>query len=95
MPARKTTTGGAGKKNNNLGRKCPISAELEDIVGNGPMARSEVTKRMWQYIKSHRLQDPNDRRVIKPDAKLAKVIGSSPINMFQMVKKWSKHIEKC
>ena len=72
-----------------------ITDELADVVGKGPMPRTEVTKKIWVYIKQHNLQDPQAKRMIKPDAKLAKVLGSmDPIDMFQMTKKLSQHIKE-
>jgi len=70
-----------------------ISPELAGVVGKGPMSRPEVTKKLWAYIKKHKRQDPENRRNIIPDEKLAKVFGSKrAINMFDMTKKVSKHI---
>ncbi len=72
-----------------------VSPELSEIVGKGPMARTEVTKKLWDYIKKHKLQDPSNKRNIKPDAKLAKVFGSSAaIDMFKMTSKVSKHLSE-
>jgi chromatin remodeling complex protein RSC6 len=71
-----------------------ISADLAAVVGKGPMPRTEVTKKLWVYIKKNKLQDEKNRRNINPDAALAKVFGSKkPINMFQMTKLVSKHIK--
>jgi len=70
-----------------------ISEELAAIVGRGPMPRTEVTKKIWVYIKAHRRQDPNNKRNIIPDEKLAKVFGvKRAVNMFEMVKLISKHL---
>ncbi len=70
-----------------------VSDELAAVVGKGPMPRTEVTKKLWEYIKKHNRQDPNNRRNIIPDDKLQKVFGSNkPINMFEMTKKVSKHL---
>ncbi|GAB4186325.1 MAG: SWIB complex protein [Simkaniaceae bacterium] len=70
-----------------------VSDELAAVVGKGPMPRTEVTKKLWAYIKKHNCQDPKNRRNIIPDDKLKKVFGSSkPINMFEMTKKVSKHL---
>ncbi|TXI41178.1 MAG: hypothetical protein E6Q59_02505 [Nitrosomonas sp.] len=70
-----------------------VSEELAAIVGNGPMPRTEVTKRLWDYIKKHNLQSKANRRNIVPDTKLAKVFGSSSeIDMFKMNAKVNKHI---
>lgn len=70
-----------------------ISDELAAVVGKGPMPRTEVTKKLWAYIKKHDCQDPKNRRNIIPDDNLKKVFGSNkPINMFEMTKKVSKHL---
>lgn len=72
-----------------------VSDELAEIVGKGPMARTEVTKKLWEYIKKHKLQDTKNKRNINPDAKLAKVFGSSQaIDMFKMTSKVSKHLKE-
>ena len=71
-----------------------VSAELADIVGKGPMPRTEITKKLWDYIRKNKLQDAKARRFINPDAKLAKVLGTSnQIDMFQMTKKVSAHVK--
>jgi chromatin remodeling complex protein RSC6 len=72
-----------------------VSEALAKIVGRGPMARTEVTKKLWDYIKKHRLQDPHNKRNINPNADLAKVFGSSEsIDMFKMTAKISKHLKE-
>ena len=82
------------KKQSALMRPVQISDALADIIGNGPMPRTEVTKRLWDYIKKHKLQDPKAKRMINPDDKLAKVVGTrQQIDMFQMTKKVSAHIK--
>ena len=75
-------------------RPLELSEELESVVGKGPMPRTEVTKKIWAYIKKNKLQDPKNMRNIKPDEKLSKVFGSKKtINMFEMVKLISKHVQ--
>ncbi|QVL58130.1 MAG: hypothetical protein KFB93_03365 [Simkaniaceae bacterium] len=70
-----------------------ISAELAEVVGKGPMPRTEVTKKLWAYIKKHKRQDPDNMRNIIPDEKLSKVFGGKrAINMFDMTKKVNKHL---
>ena len=70
-----------------------LSAELAAVVGKGPMPRTEVTKKIWVYIKKNDLQDAKNRRNIKPDAKLEKVFGSKKtISMFEMTKLVNKHL---
>ena len=71
-----------------------LSPELEAVVGKGPMPRTEVVKKLWVYIKKHKLQDPNAKRMINPDDKLAKVFGSKDsVDMFKMNSLLSKNLE--
>ncbi|MBS0605252.1 MAG: hypothetical protein JSS60_09500 [Verrucomicrobia bacterium] len=70
-----------------------ISDELAAVVGRGPLPRTEVTKKLWAYIKAHKCQDTKNKRNINPDDKLAKVFGGKKtINMFEMTKLVSKHL---
>jgi len=70
-----------------------ISPELAEVVGKGPMARSEVVKALWVYIKKSNLQDPANKRNINADAALKKVFGGkATVNMFEMTKLVSKHL---
>lgn len=71
-----------------------VSAALEKIVGKGPMARTEVTKKLWDYIKKHKLQDPKNKRNIKPDENLAPILGKADIDMFKMTSKVSQHLSE-
>ncbi len=81
------------KKQSALMKPVQVSQALADIIGNGPMPRTEVTKRLWDYIKKNKLQDPKAKRMINPDEKLSKVLGTrSQIDMFQMTKKVSGHL---
>lgn len=71
-----------------------ISEELTAIVGQGPLPRTEIVKKVWEYIKKNGLQDTKNKRNINPDEKLAKVFGSTEaVNMFQMTKLISAHIK--
>jgi len=70
-----------------------ISEELAEVIGKGPMPRTEVIKKVWVYIKKHKRQDPDNKRNIIPDEKLSKVFGGKrAINMFDMTKKVNKHL---
>lgn len=70
-----------------------ISDELAVVVGKGPMARSEVVKKLWVYIKGKNLQDPKNMRNINADEALKKVFdGKATVNMFEMTKLVSKHL---
>lgn len=82
------------KKNSAFMQPVEISDELKAVVGPGPLPRTEIIKKLWAYIKKNNCQDTKNKRNIIPDEKLAKVFGSkSPIDMFQMTKKVSKHIK--
>ncbi len=82
------------KKKSAFMKPVNVSKELADIVGPGPMPRTEVTKKVWDYIKLHQLQDQTNKRMIKPDEKLGKVLGGSePIDMFKMTGKISNHLK--
>jgi chromatin remodeling complex protein RSC6 len=70
------------------------SPALAEIVGAKPIPRTEVTKRLWAYIKKNKLQDPNNKRMIKADAALKVVFGGkATVNMFEMTKLVSKHLK--
>ena len=70
------------------------SASLAEIVGSTPIPRTEVTKRLWAYIKKNNLQDPKNKRMIKADDKLKVVFGGkSQANMFEMTKLVGKHLK--
>ena len=70
-----------------------LTADLEAVVGKGPMPRSEVVKKLWLYIKKNNLQDSTNRRNINADDKLKKVFGGkATVNMFEMTKLVSKHL---
>ena len=56
------------------------------MVGNGPMPRSEVVKKLWAYIKKNGLQDKVKRTMINADAKLKEVLGKAQVSMFEMTK---------
>ena len=70
------------------------SASLAEVVGSTPIPRTEVTKRLWAYIKKNNLQDPKNKRMIKADDKLKVVFGGkSQANMFEMTKLVGKHLK--
>ena len=70
------------------------SAALAEVVGSKPIPRTEVTKRLWAYIKKNKLQDSKDKRMIKADAVLKAVFGGKATsNMFAMTKLVAKHLK--
>jgi len=69
-------------------------AALSEVVGNKPMPRTEVTKKLWAYIKKQGLQDTKNKRMINADAKLAAVFGGKKqVSMFEMTKLVSGHLK--
>lgn len=70
------------------------SAALGAVIGNGMMPRTEVTKKIWGYIKKHGLQDSKNRRNINADEKLKEVFGGKKqVSMFEMTKLVNKHLK--
>lgn len=89
---KKAKAGRFGKKGG--GRELAISDELKAIVGSDIASRGDLTKKVWEYIKKHKLQDKKNKRLIVPDAKLSKVFGSKkPIDMMQLAKVLSSHLK--
>ncbi|HET9294181.1 MAG TPA: SWIB/MDM2 domain-containing protein [Gemmatimonadales bacterium] len=69
------------------------SAALSAVVGSSPLPRTEVTKKLWQYIKRKGLQDSKERRMINADDNLRVIFGGrSKVSMFDMTKMVSKHL---
>ncbi len=69
------------------------SSSLAAVVGNKPLPRTEVTKKVWAYIKKNNLQDSKNRRQINADANLQAVFGGKKsVNMFEMTKLINKHL---
>ena len=70
------------------------SAALSAVVGSKPIPRTEVTKKLWAYIKKNGLQDKKNKRMIKSDDALKPVFGGkATVNMFEMTKLVSKHLK--
>jgi DNA topoisomerase-1 len=73
----------------------PLSPALAAVVGTDTLSRPEVVKKVWEYIKAHECQDSKNKRLIVPDAKLAKVFGSKePVDMMKLSGLLNKHIQK-
>ena len=69
-------------------------AALGAVVGNNPMPRTEITKKLWQYIKKNGCQDQKERRMINADDKLRPVFGGkNKVSMFEMTKLVNKHLK--
>jgi upstream activation factor subunit UAF30 len=91
----KKKTGGT-KRTANAAFMRPVQpdAAVAEVVGSKPIPRTEVTKRLWAYIKKNGLQDTKNRRMINADAPLKAVFGGkSSVNMFEMTKLVNKHLK--
>ena len=89
-PAKKTKR----KLNPALLKPYTPSAALAEVVGSKAIPRSEVVKKLWVYIKAHKLQDSKNKRMINADAKLKPVFsGKGQVSMFEMAKHISKHLK--
>ena len=68
---------------------------LAKIVGNEPLQRTEITKKLWEYIKKNNLQDTKNKRMINSDDNLKTIFdGKTQVNMFEMTKLWNNHVIK-
>jgi chromatin remodeling complex protein RSC6 len=86
--------GGARKANAAFMAPVTPSATLAPVVGDKPIPRTEVTKRLWAYIKKNNLQDQKNRRQINADAALKGVFGGkASVNMFEMTRLVGKHLK--
>ncbi len=68
------------------------SATLAAIVGAKPLPRTEVTKKIWEYIKKNKLQDDANKRMINADAKLKDIFKKPQVSMFEMTKLVNEHL---
>ena len=94
-PAKKAAAKTARKPNAAFMKPMTPSAVLAAVVGASPLPRTEVTKKVWDYIKKHKLQDDANRRNINADDKLKAVFGGKKtVSMFEMTKHISGHIVK-
>ncbi|MBS0599381.1 MAG: DNA topoisomerase III, partial [Proteobacteria bacterium] len=80
---KKTAAAKTPRKASTAAGKTP-SAQLAAVIGADPVARPEAVKKMWDYIKAHNLQDPQDKRTIVADDKLRAVFGKDRIGMFEL-----------
>jgi upstream activation factor subunit UAF30 len=88
--AKKTST--IAKPPNAFQKPLRLSPELAAVAGAGPLSRAEVVSKVWDYIKSHNLQNPENRREILADDKLRKVFGKDKVTMFEMNKHLARHL---
>ncbi|MBY0256685.1 SWIB/MDM2 domain-containing protein [Methylobacterium sp.] len=84
---------GDGAKPNALQQPLKPSAELAAVVGTAALPRGEVVSKVWEYIKKHNLQNPENKREILADDKLKKVFGKDKCTMFEMNKHLAAHLK--
>jgi chromatin remodeling complex protein RSC6 len=82
----------AKARENALMRPVKPSAELAAITGSAPLPRTEVVRKVWDYIKKNKLQNPQNKREIVADDKLRPVFGKDRVTMFEMNKHLSRHL---
>ncbi|MGJ3262585.1 MAG: SWIB/MDM2 domain-containing protein [Salinarimonas sp.] len=81
------------KANSALMKPLTPSPELAAVVGSDPLPRPEVVSKVWEYIKKHDLQNPQNKREIIADEKLQPVFGKDRVTMFEMNKHLSRHLQ--
>ncbi|MBP0445902.1 hypothetical protein J8J14_14085 [Roseomonas sp. SSH11] len=81
-----------GNKPNALQQPLQPSDELAAVVGSEKLARGEVVSKVWEYIKTNKLQNPKDGREILADDKLRAVFGKDKVTMFEMNKHLARHL---
>jgi chromatin remodeling complex protein RSC6 len=86
----KGTSGGGAR--GGLSRPVTPSADLAAITGSDPLPRSQVVSKMWDYIRTNKLQNPENKREIVADDKLRKIFGTDRCSMFEMNKHLSRHL---
>jgi upstream activation factor subunit UAF30 len=92
--AKKTAKKSARKPNAAFMKPMTPSSALSEVVGSKPIPRTEVTKKLWLYIKKNKLQDQKNKRMIKADDALKTVFGGkATVNMFEMTKLVNKHLK--
>ena len=82
----------AKKVNSAFMKPLQPSSSLAEIVGAKALPRTQVVKKLWEYIKKNDLQDKKNRRNINADAKLKPIFGKAQVSMFEMTKLVSKHL---
>jgi upstream activation factor subunit UAF30 len=95
-PAKRAVKKAAKKRKPNAAFMKPVQPDgmLSSVVGGTPMPRTEVTKKLWGYIRKNGLQDSKNRRMINADANLKAVFGGKgQVSMFEMTKLVSKHLK--
>ncbi|DBA04792.1 TPA: hypothetical protein N0F65_004429 [Lagenidium giganteum] len=86
--------GSSKKKNSGFNKELSLSPELADLVGSDRMARPQIVKKLWEYIREHELQDPKNKRNIRLDERMRAVFKRKSFTMFSMNKFVKRHVRK-
>jgi upstream activation factor subunit UAF30 len=94
-PAKKKAAKKKSARKPNAAFMAPLqpSNTLAEVVGSKPLPRTQVVKKIWDYIKKNNLQDKKNRRMINADSKLRPLFGKDQISMFELAKVVSKHVK--
>ena len=85
----------ASKRKPNAAFMAPVTpdAALSEVVGSKPLPRTELTKKLWAYIKKNKLQDAENKRMVNADDKLRVLFGKNQVSMFEMAGLIGKHVK--
>uniref|UniRef100_K3WEL3 DM2 domain-containing protein n=1 Tax=Globisporangium ultimum (strain ATCC 200006 / CBS 805.95 / DAOM BR144) TaxID=431595 RepID=K3WEL3_GLOUD len=78
----------------NLNKLYKLSAPLQGLLGKSELSRPAAVKEFWVYVKEHKLQDPADGRIIRPNQQMKDVFNVNEIKLTQVMGLLSKHLEK-
>ncbi len=94
-PAKKAAKKAGAKRKPNAAfmKAMTPSSALAAVIGDRPLPRTEVTKKIWDYIKKNKLQDAVNKRMINADAKLKEIFKKAQVSMFEMTKLISSHLK--
>jgi len=92
MQSKTTGKKAGGRSDSGLQKPLQPSEELAAVIGSRRLSRGQVVSKIWDYIRSHNLQNPENRREILADDKLRKVFGKDKVTMFEMNKYLAQHL---
>lgn len=93
MPTNTREKKASAGKGNALQKPLQPSEELAAVIGSAPLPRGQVVSKIWEYIRSHNLQNSENRREILADNKLRRVFGKDKVTMFEMNKHLAGHLK--
>ena len=93
--AKKAAPKKAAKRKPNAALMAPMAVndKLAAVIGNKPLSRGQIVKKLWEYFKKHNLQDPKNKRMINADALLKPLFGKAQVSMFEIGGIISKNVK--